>query len=125
MKQIMPTPKEKSNIPPEKIDLYKKLIATNPKIELKGVTVPYTSHNGHMFSYLEKDGSMGLRLPSDVLEKFLKKYKTTLFQSYGIIMKEYARIPDQLQKNIKELKFYFDLSFEYVKSLKPKPSKKK
>jgi hypothetical protein len=116
----MPKKKPKSNIPQEIIDLYSKLVATNPKIELKGATVPYTSHNGHMFSYLEKDGSLGLRLPKDVLEDFLKKYKTTLFLSYGIVKKEFALVPEKLLKNTKELKPYFDISFEYVKTLKPK-----
>lgn len=116
----MASPKPKSTIPQEKIEFYNKLVATNPKNQRKGDTVPYTSHNGHMFSYLEKDGSLGLRLPPDELEKFLKKYKTTLFRSYGIIKKDYALVPDKLQKNIKELKPYFDISFEYVKTLKPK-----
>jgi len=100
--------------------LYRKLVGTNPKVELKGATVPYTSCNGHMFSYLEKDGSMGLRLPAEVLEEFLKKYETTLFVSYGIVKKEYALVPDELVQNTKELQPYFDLSYEYVKSLKPK-----
>jgi len=116
----MATQKPKSNIPQEIIDLYAKLVKTNPQVELKGATVPYTSHNGHMFSYLEKDGSMGLRLPADELEKFLKKYNTTLFKSYGIIKKDFATVPDKLLKNTKELKKYFDISFEYVKTLKPK-----
>ena len=116
----MASPKPKSTIPQEKIDLYNHLVATNPKIQRKGDTVPYTSHNGHMFSYLEKDGSLGLRLPPDVLDAFLKKYKTTLFKSYGIIKKDYALVPEKLQKNIKELKPYFEISFEYVKTLKPK-----
>ena len=116
----MASPKSKNSIPQEKIDLYNKLVATNPKIERKGDTVPYTSHNGHMFSYLEKDGSLGLRLPPDELEKFLKKYKTTLFKSYGIIKRDYVLVPEKLHKNIKELKPYFDISFEYVKTLKPK-----
>lgn len=116
----MASPKPKSTIPQGKIDLYNKLVATNPKIERKGDTIPYTSHNGHMFSYLEKDGSLGLRLPADELEKFLKKYKTTLFKSYGIVKKDYALVPEKLQRNIKELKPYFDISYEYVKTLKPK-----
>lgn len=112
--------KEKSNIPKEKLDSYIKLIETSPKIELKGATVPYTSFNGHMFSYFEKDGTFGLRLPAETREEFLKKYKTTLFISYGIVKKEFVLVPDKLLKNTKELKPYFDISFEYVKSLKPK-----
>ena len=116
--------KKSSSIPHEKLALYEKLVATNPKVKLKGDTVPYTSHNGHMFSNLEKDGSLGLRLPENEIAGFLKKYKTTLIVSYGIIRKEYVLVPGKLLKNTKELKPYFDMSFEYVCSLKPKPSKK-
>jgi len=36
-----------------------------------------------------------------------------------------VRVPDVLLKNTKELKPYFDMSFEYVQKLKPKPTKKK
>ena len=77
-----------NNIPQDKLDIYKSLISTYPKIEMKGAAVPYTSFNGHMFSYFEKDGTFGLRLPENVREEFLKKYKTTLFISYGIIKKD-------------------------------------
>lgn len=116
----MAAKKVNNTIPKEKLDLYKKLIETNPKVELKGAAVPYTSYNGHMFSYFEKDGTFGLRLPEKEREEFLKKYKTTLFISYGIIKKEFVLVPEKLLKNTKELKPYFDISFEYVKSLKAK-----
>jgi hypothetical protein len=29
------------------LELYEKLVATNPKVERKGDTMPYTSLNGH------------------------------------------------------------------------------
>ena len=103
-----------------KMDFYKKLIESRPEIELKGAMVPYTSYNGHMFSYFEKDGSFGLRLAEAVREEFLKKYHTTLFVSYGIVKKEFVLVPDKLFSNFKEFKHYFDLSFAYVKSLKAK-----
>ena len=61
-----------SQIPGDKLELYEKLIETHPEIERKGVTNPYTSHNGHMFSHLSKEGTLGLRLPKDVREKFLE-----------------------------------------------------
>lgn len=41
--------------------LYDQLINANPTIERKGKTMPYTSLNGHMFSFLSKEGTMGLR----------------------------------------------------------------
>jgi hypothetical protein len=115
----MPSPK-KSNIPADKQDLYEKLIATNPKIERKGDVHPYTSLNGHMFTYLDQTGTMGMRLPPDEVEAFLKKYKTTLFKSYGVVKKDYVTIPATLLANTKELKKYLEISYEYVKTLKPK-----
>jgi hypothetical protein len=116
----MPTKKTVSAVSQDKLDAYKTIIATNPKIELKGATVPYTSFNGHMFSYFEKDGTFGLRLPEKLRDEFITKYKTTLFVSYGIIKKEFVLVPDKLLKNTKEFKPYFDASFEYVKLLKAK-----
>jgi len=58
-----------------KLELYEKLVATRQSVERKGATVPYTSHNGHMFSYLSKDGKLALRLPAEARAAFLKKYK--------------------------------------------------
>ena len=114
-----------SQIPGDKLELYEKLIETHPEIERKGVTNPYTSHNGHMFSHLSKEGMLGLRLPKDVREKFLEEYNTTLYESYGAVMKEYAKVPDELLQNTDELKAYLDISYEYIKTLKPKPTKRK
>jgi hypothetical protein len=39
-------------------------------------------------------------------------------------MKEYVIVPDEPLENTKELDSYFKISFEYVNSLKPKPTKK-
>ena len=114
------TPKKTSKIPPAKLELYEKLIATSPEIERKGDVHPYTSVNGHMFSYLDQTGTMGLRLPKDALEAFLKKYETKPFVSYGVVKKDWATVPDSLLKNTKELKKYLQVSYEYTKTLKPK-----
>jgi len=68
---------------------------------------------------------MALRLPNEEREQFLKKYKTTLFEAYGTVMKEYVAVPDALLQKTKELQKYLALSYEYAKTLKPKPTKKK
>src|ERR1700683_773307 len=114
----MPSPK-KSTIPADKLSQYEKLLSTN-NIERKGDVHPYTSHNGHMFSYLDQTGVMGLRLPKEEVERFLKKYNTTLFKSYGVIKKDYVTVPDNLLANTKELKKYLEISHDYIKTLKPK-----
>jgi TfoX/Sxy family transcriptional regulator of competence genes len=103
---------------------YEKLVKTNPKVERKGAANPYTSLNGHMFTYLNQSGSLALRLPEGKREKFLKKYKAALFVAYGAVMKEYATVPDSLLKDTKTLQRHFQFSYEYIKTLKPKPTKK-
>ena len=114
----------KSQISPtEKEILFRKLVATNPEIELKGDANKYASYNGNMFSMLSADQVMAIRLPQKQLEEFLKKYNTELKVAYGVVMKEYAVVPDALLKKTKELKKYFDISYEYVKTLRPKATK--
>jgi hypothetical protein len=110
---------------PDKLLLYEQLVSMNAGTELKGATVPYTSMNGNMSSYLSKEGKLALRLPSEEIEAFLKKYKARLCQAYGIVQKEYVEVPDELLAKTSELKKYFDVSVEYVSSLKPKPTKRK
>ena len=108
-----------------RLELYDQLVATNPKVKRQGASVPFTSVNGHMFSYLGKTGELALRLPEGEREPFLKKYKTKLCEMYGIVQKEYVMVPETLLRKTQELKTFFDLSFAYASSLKPKPAKKK
>src|SRR5258708_3011469 len=111
---------KKSTIPPEKLELYEKLIATCPEIERKGDVHPYTSVNGHMFTYLDQTGTLGMRLPKDELAEFLVTYKTSLFVSYGVVKKDWATVPHPLFKDTKDLKKYLRSSYEQRRSLKPK-----
>jgi len=117
--------KSKSEIPNEKLELYDSLIGNNSEIERKGKTTPYTSINGHMFSFLSKDGVMGLRLSKDDREEFIQKFKGKLMEQHGRMMKEYVEIPNDLLINTKRLTEYLEKSLNYVSKLKPKPSKKK
>ena len=107
------------------LELFETLVATDPRVERKGATMPYTSLNGHMFSVLRKDNKLALRLPSEMRAAFLKKYKTTLSEQYGAIQPEYVVVPDALLAKTKELKPFFDASLAYVAALKPKPTTRK
>ena len=108
-----------------RLALYEKLVATLPEVERKGAANPYTSLNGHMFSYLHPSGAVALRLPPGEREAFLQKHQTNLFQAYGVVQKEYVTIPDDLLANTAELGSWFQAGYDYVKGLKPKPITKK
>ncbi len=121
----MPTATKKTAASSEKAELYDKLISTVPRLERKGAANPYTAVNGNMLTLLHQSSTLAIRLPEDKRQEFLKKYKTTLFEAYGAVMKEYVTVPDAVLKNTKELKKYLEFSYEYAKILKPKPSRKK
>jgi TfoX/Sxy family transcriptional regulator of competence genes len=121
----MSAKKEKSAFPPEKLALYDRLIETIPNLERKGAAVPYTSLNGHMFSFINTDGALALRLPQAARENFLAEYHASLAVSYSTVMKEWVSVPEELFQNTQELQKYFELSYEHVKSLKPKPTTRK
>ena len=112
--------KSRSSVPAETLALYEKLVATHPGIERKGASVPYTSANGTMFSFLTADGTLALRLPPDQLEPFFKKFNTTHPVAYGKVMKDWAAVPDSLLAKTAELKKYFNLSFQHAAAMKSK-----
>jgi hypothetical protein len=68
--------------------------------------------------------ALALRLPSEKLQHFLEKFKTELCVQHGAVMKEYAIVPDALLMDTNELASYFTHGYDYVNSLKPKPSAK-
>jgi hypothetical protein len=112
----------KPNIAAATIETFDALIATAPGVERKGASMPYTSCNGHMFSFLTPDGMLALRLPSAEREAFLKTYRTTLCEQHGVVMNEYVTVPRSLFEKTQDLRRFFEISRAYVASLKPKPT---
>lgn len=104
------------------IEQYDRIINTSA-VQRKGAKTPYTSLNGHMFSFLSQNGTLNLRLPVARREQFLAEHATELTVEYGAVMKEYVRVPSKLFSNVEALASDFARSYEYVASLKPKPAK--
>lgn len=107
------------------LELYDKVVELHPNIERKGKTMSYTSVNGHMFSIMDKEGYLGLRLSKSDREDFIQKFNSKLMAQYGAVMKEYIVIPQKLLEDTSELLKYLYKSFDYVSALKPKPTKRK
>lgn len=114
-----------SAFPRESFELYSKVIATQPDLELKGKNNPYTSHNGHMFTFLDKEGSMSIRFSQEDFTAFVEKYNAKPSIQYGATMRGYAIVPDELFQDTITLAQYLIKSYTYVKTLKPKESKMK
>lgn len=104
----------------EKLKLYDTLVAKCSRFPRKGKTMPYTSANGYMFSLLNKDGEIGIRFSKEVQEKYMAEYQTTIYKSYGAVMKGYILIPELLLKDLGKVAALLDESYDYVMSLEPK-----
>ena len=110
--------------PPEALELYTAAVdAGSDDTEVKGAKNPYTSRNGHMFSFLDADGSMALRLSDELGEEFLGTYDSGPVISYGSVMRGYVSVPDELLQDTAKLVAWFDKAYEWIGTLKPKPTK--
>ncbi len=100
--------------------IYDELVDKCPKFERKGKTMPYTSANGHMFSLLNKSGELGFRYSKELQQKYMKEFDTTLFHSYGSVMRGYILIPNEMLTDLDNLAKLLNESYDYVMSLDPK-----
>ncbi len=105
----------------ERLKLYDQIVAGTKRFERKGKTIPYTSANGYMFSLLNKDSELGIRLPKEKAEKFREKHNSPgPFKSHGAVMRDYVKIPDALLDQPELILKYLEDSYDYVMSLPPK-----
>ena len=111
--------------PQDALEAYESVVDQNPAIERKGATMPYTARNGHMFSFLDKTGSMAIRLPDEQRNGFISEYETALAEQHGSVMQEFAVVPPELLRTPAELAPWLDLSFEWIGTLKPKPTRRR
>ena len=91
---------------------------------VKGAKNPYTSHNGHMFSFLAADGTMAIRLSDELADDFLSRYESGPVIQYGSVMRGYVSVPDDLLSDTEEVSSSFKKAHEWIGTLEPKPTKK-
>lgn len=99
---------------------YDRLISTLPGIERRGAAMPYTSLNGNMFSFIDKDGGLSIRLSKQDRTDFLAQYPNSLSLQHGVVMKEYVLLPQALFAKPHELQSWWEKSHAYAQTLKPK-----
>lgn len=110
--------------PPEALELYTAVVErSGSDAFVKGAKNPYTSRNGHMFSFLDADGVMALRLSDELREDFLARHDSGPVMQYDRVMRGYVAVPDELLYNTDELAAWFDKSHDWIGTLQPKATK--
>ena len=89
-------------------------------LERKGKTMPYTSSNGYMFSLVNKDGEIGIRLPKDQQNKLRDLDGLTEFRSHGAVMRDYVCLSSALLEDDKRVISLLKDAYTFVHSLPPK-----
>ena len=118
--------KPASVAPQRETELYAATVAATGGAELRGATMPYTSVNGNMYSFLDKKGVMAVRLGGKDFEAFLAAFGAKPYvHETGTVLKEYVTAPASLLNEPKKAAAWLTKSLAYAKTLKPKPSKKK
>jgi hypothetical protein len=107
------------------LELYTEAVqASSIDSDVKGAKNPYTSRNGHMFSFLDQDGVMAIRLSDDVRDEFMAAYDSGPVMQYGSVMRGYVSVPSSLLEDNEEAAAWLSRSYEWIGTLPPKPTKK-
>jgi hypothetical protein len=120
----MSAKKKAGGISAANLAFYDRLVATDPTLSRKGVTVPYTSVSGKMFSYLDERGELRLRLPQVERDAFMKKYRTKPVVQHGVAMTDWVAVPTSVLGRTAELKPWLVRSRAYAEQLGAKKAPK-
>lgn len=108
----------------EKLAIYEALIASEAGVERKGATMPYTSLNGNMFSFLSPAGELAFRLSKADREAFLARFPDATVTQHGRLMKDYIEVPGAIIEDATALSELFQQSLAHARTLKPKATKR-
>lgn len=104
----------------EVIAIYDRIIDGIQEFDRKGKTMPYTSANGYMFSQVNKDAELGIRMPTADGKKFMEEHNTGQFMSYGAKIRDYVTIPPAMLSEEDKIRDLLIAGFKHVMSLPPK-----
>jgi len=81
--------------PADALARYRAVVDASENGEVKGAKNPYTSRNGHMFSFLDAQGTMALRLSPEMEAEFRMSYDSGPVVQYGRTMRGYSSVPSE------------------------------
>ncbi|MEM9502238.1 MAG: TfoX/Sxy family protein [Pseudomonadota bacterium] len=108
----------------EALARYEEIVGEYPDLKVKGKANKYTSMNGNMFSALQKDGVLTLRLSEAEKNQYNNANGTEDVISYGSVLRGYVYVTSEIWDDAEKLRALFKQSVAYAETLKPKPTKK-
>jgi len=90
--------------PVEALERYRAVVEASGNGEVKGAKNPYTSRKGHMFSFLDAEGTMALRFSAELEAEFRSQYESGPVLQYGRTMRGYSTVPSELLDDTEALR---------------------
>lgn len=110
--------------PVEALERYRTIVEASGNGEIKGAKNPYTSRNGHMFSFLDSEGMLALHLSAELEAEFRSQYESGPVVQYDRTMRGYSSVPTELLDDTETLRQWYDRAWDWIGTLNPKPTKK-
>ena len=106
------------------IQAFEAAIAASDRFDRKGKANPYTSANGHMFSQINKEDQLGIRLPKLRQAELLEQYGAGAFKSYGATMRDYVCLTNEMLAAPGLITALLEEGFDFVSAMPPGGKKK-
>ncbi|MDE1466798.1 hypothetical protein [Aurantiacibacter sp. D1-12] len=108
----------------EALAIYERVVADYPDLKVKGKANRYTSMNGNMFSFLDKNGELKLRFSEAEKKAYNETYGTGDVIQHNSVMRGYIGVTPAIMADEETLKKLFASCVAHAKTLKPKATKK-
>jgi len=106
------------------LERYEMIVSDYPDLKVKGAANKYTSMNGNMFSALQKDGVLTVRLSEAEKKAYNEEHGTSDVISYGSVLRGYVYVTPEIWTDDAKLRALFKQCVSHAQTLKPKPTKK-
>lgn len=107
------------------VKIFEDMVAGFDGIEVKGKATRYTAMNGNMFSFVDGDGLLCIRLSTEDKAAYEAAHGTSDVLQYGSVMRGYVPVLESMLDDQAALRALFTKAVENAKSLKPKATTKK
>ncbi len=107
------------------LTLFDRLIASHEGITRKGKSMPYTAVNGNMFTFVDPDDRLCLRLSKTDRADWAETFPADPVLQYGKVMRGYVAVPPELLNDEPTLHVWFARAVTSARALPAKPTTRK
>lgn len=107
------------------VEIYRALVAQHDGLAVKGAKTAYTAMNGNMFSFVDGDGLLCIRLSNEDKAAFEAAHGTGDVIQHNSVMRGYVPVPEAMLDDMDALQAVFAKSVANARASKPKPTKRK